>query len=93
MPYGASLAVYRTRDAGDTWERLSAGLPQSGFFQTVYRHALGQDGCDPLGLYFGSSGGELYGSIDAGDSWTLLRQHLAPITAVRAWPLGDTESA
>ncbi len=85
MPYGGALAVYRTRDAGASWDRLDNGLPQTGFFQTVYRHALGQDGCDPLGLYFGSSGGELYGSVDDGDSWSLMREHLAPITAVRAW--------
>lgn len=89
MPYEGSLAVFRTRDAGATWDRLSDGLPQSGFYHTVYRHALGQDACDPLGLYFGSSGGELYGSSNEGDSWTLLREHLAPITAVRAFPLPD----
>ncbi len=91
MPYNASLAVFRTRDAGETWDRLSDGLPQSGFYQSVYRHALGQDACDPLGLYFGSSGGELYGSIDSGDSWTLLREHLAPITAVRAFPVSEPQ--
>ena len=91
MPYRGELAVFRTRDAGNSWERLDEGLPQSDFFHTVYRHALGQDSCDPLGLYFGSSGGELYGSIDGGDHWTLLREHLAPITAVRAWQLDDTD--
>ena len=87
MPYNGSLAVFRTRDAGQTWDRLDNGLPQVDFFHTVYRHALGQDACEPLGLYFGSSGGELYGSIDGGDSWALLREHLAPITAVRAWQM------
>ena len=87
MPYNGSLAVYRTRDAGESWDRLAEGLPQEGFYHTVYRHALGQDAGDPLGLYFGSSGGELYGSIDGGESWRLMREHLAPITAVRAFPL------
>ena len=85
MPRDGSLGVYRTRDAGATWERLSAGLPQSGFHQGIFRQALGQDGGDPLGLYMGSSGGELYGSIDGGEHWSVLREHLAPITAVRAW--------
>ena len=89
MPYNGALAVFRTSDAGQTWDRLDNGLPQFDFFHTVYRHALGQDGCDPLGLYFGSSGGELYGSIDGGEHWTLLREHLAPITAVRAWQFDD----
>ena len=88
MPYEAALAVYRTRDAGETWDRLAEGLPQVDFHQSVYRQALGQDGLDPLGLYLGSSGGELYGSSDGGDRWTQLREHLAPITAVRAWSLG-----
>ncbi|MCY4670096.1 MAG: hypothetical protein OXC29_19185, partial [Rhodococcus sp.] len=92
MPYNGSLAVYRTSDAGESWDRLSEGLPQTGFYHTVYRHALGQDGGDPLGLYFGSSGGELYGSIDGGERWSLLREHLAPVTAVRAWALSDTDS-
>ena len=91
MPRGGSLGVYRTADAGATWERLSAGLPQSGFHQGIFRQALGQDGGDPLGLYMGSSGGQLYGSNDAGQSWTLIRSNLAPITAVRAWQLDDTD--
>ena len=85
MPRDGALAVYRTRDAGETWDRLSTGLPQSGFHQGIFRQALGQDGGDPLGLYMGSSGGELYASIDAGESWSLIRSHLAPVTAVRAW--------
>ena len=85
MPRDGSLAVYRTADAGETWERLATGLPQSGFHQAIFRQAFGQDGADPLGLYMGSSGGELYASNDAGESWCLIRSHLAPITAVRAW--------
>ncbi len=89
MPYDGSLAVFATYDAGASWQRLDNGLPQDDFHQSVYRHALGQDGCDPLGLYLGSSGGELYGSTDGGDSWTLMREHLAPITAVRAFPISE----
>lgn len=89
MPRGAALAVYRTRDAGATWQALSNGLPQTGFYQSVYRHALGQDGCDPLGLYLGSSGGEVFASNNGGDDWRRIRTHLAAITAVRAWPLND----
>ena len=87
MPRRGALKLYRTSDAGASWRELSQGLPQENFHQAVYRHALGQDGGDPLGLYMGSSGGELYGSTDAGDTWTLMREHLAPITAVRAWTL------
>jgi hypothetical protein len=90
MPRDGSLAVFRTRDAGMTWDRLAAGLPQSGFHQGIFRQALGQDGADPLGLYMGTSGGELYASNDAGESWTQLKNHLAPITAVRAWQIDDS---
>lgn len=85
MPRGGALAVYRTRDAGQSWEALRTGLPQRDFHQSIYRQALGVDGLDPLGLYLGSSGGELYGSRDGGDSWGLIRSHLAAITSVRAF--------
>ena len=85
MPRGGALTVYRTRDAGDSWDALRSGLPQHDFHQTVYRQALGVDGLDPLGLYLGTSGGELYASSDAGDSWRQIRGHLAAITSVRAW--------
>ncbi|MXX48690.1 MAG: exo-alpha-sialidase [Chloroflexi bacterium] len=87
MPRDGALAVFRTADAGETWERLSSGLPQSGFHQGIFRQALGQDGGDPLGLYMGSSGGQLYASNNGGESWTLIRSNLAPVTAVRAWQL------
>lgn len=85
MPRDGALAVFRTQDAGESWDRLSHGLPQSSFHQGIFRHALGQDGGEPLGLYMGTSGGQLYASSDAGESWGLIREHLAPITAVRAW--------
>ena len=91
MPRNGALAVYRTADAGASWQTLTGGLPQAGFHQSVYRQALCADEADPLGLYLGSSGGELYGSADAGDSWTLLREHLAPITAVRAWSIAPAQ--
>ena len=87
MPRGGALAVWRTRDAGQTWQDLRQGLPQRDFHQSVYRQALGQDGQNPLGLYLGTSGGQLYASPDHGDTWTQIRTNLAAITAVRAWPL------
>lgn len=88
MPRGGELAVFRTRDAGGTWEALREGLPQGNFHQTVYRQALGTDEGDPTGLYLGTSGGEVLASADAGETWKTLRTHLAAIVAVRAWTIG-----
>src|SRR6266567_2528548 len=61
--------VFRTRDAGDSWEPLTGGLPQEWAFLTVLRDGFGNDGGDPVGLYFGTRTGELFGSADEGDSW------------------------
>lgn len=88
MPRGGELTVFRTRDAGASWEPLREGLPTGAFHQTIYRQALGVDQGDPAGLYMGTSGGELMASADAGERWTTLRRHLAAITAVRAWSIG-----
>jgi hypothetical protein len=63
------LRVYRTRNAGASWEPLTRGLPQKGAFETVLRDALTADSLDPAGIYFGTRNGELYGSIDDGKTW------------------------
>ena len=81
---GGAMAVHRTRDAGKTWTRLSKGLPQENAFLTVLREGLAVDGKDPLGVYVGTTTGELYGSRDEGDTWTTLAQHLPPILSVSA---------
>jgi photosystem II stability/assembly factor-like uncharacterized protein len=82
-PDGA-LAVWRTRDRGDTWERHGEGLPQKDTFVGVLREALAVDRNDPAGVYFGTSTGQLYGSIDEGVSWSLVADHLPPIWGVEA---------
>ena len=82
-PDGA-LAVWRTRDRGDTWERHGEGLPQKNAFVGVLREALAVDRQDPAGVYFGTSTGQLYGSIDEGVSWSLVADHLPPIWGVEA---------
>ena len=87
MPRGGELTVFRTRDAGASWEPLREGLPPGAFHQTIYRQALGVDAGNPVGLYMGTSGGELLASADAGEHWTTLRRHLAAIVAVRAWTI------
>ncbi|MEY2423812.1 MAG: hypothetical protein QOI95_3879 [Acidimicrobiaceae bacterium] len=71
-------AAYVTRDAGETWTRLDNGLPERGWL-TVKRQAMTVDGGDPVGVYFGTTSGEVWGSADEGESWTPIVQHLPEI--------------
>jgi photosystem II stability/assembly factor-like uncharacterized protein len=79
------VRVYETADAGSTWVARGQGLPQEQAYLTVLRQAFGHDGGDPLGLYFGATSGEVFGSGDGGRSWRTVAPHLAPVTSVRAW--------
>jgi photosystem II stability/assembly factor-like uncharacterized protein len=81
MP-GAAAAVWRTRDRGGSWERLAEGLPQENAYLGVRREAMGVDRLDPVGVYFGTSSGELYGSSDEGATWQLIASHLPDVWAV-----------
>jgi hypothetical protein len=80
----AKSRVFRTRDAGASWEPLSAGLPQRDAYLTVLRDGFTTDGADPAGLYFGTRTGELFASGDEGESWELLAGWLPPVLCVRA---------
>ena len=77
-------AVYTTRDAGTTWQRLDAGLPESQAWWTVKRQAMTADSRDAVGLYFGTTSGELWMSRDEGGKWDCIAQHLPEIYAVEA---------
>jgi hypothetical protein len=77
-------AVYVTRDAGATWQRRDAGLPQSQAWWTVKRQAMTADSQDAVGLYFGTTSGELWMSRDEGGKWDCIAQHLPEIYAVEA---------
>lgn len=79
------LAVYRTEDGGEHWERLSEGLPHPSY-TGILRDAFATDSMSPLGLYFGTTSGELYASQDEGNTWTTLAQHLPRIYSVVAVP-------
>ena len=74
--------VYVTRNGGTSWQRLSAGLPDSQAWWTVKRQAMTADARDPLGLYFGTTSGELWMSPDEGDTWSCIAQHLPEIYAL-----------
>jgi photosystem II stability/assembly factor-like uncharacterized protein len=80
MTIGGSLFVARPRDGGQTWEKLTQGLPQSGAYDVVYRHALAQKGGV---VAFGSTTGNLYLSEDGGDTWIAASNNLPPIYSVR----------
>lgn len=77
------LRVYRTRNAGDSWEALANGLPQENAMETVLRDGLSADSLQPTGLYFGTRNGKLFGSKDGGDSWTGILESLPPIVCVK----------
>ena len=76
------LRVYRTRDAGASWEALTRGLPQERAYETVLRDALTTDALDPVGIYFGTRSGKLYASRDAGKTWKQLLDGLPQIVCV-----------
>ena len=82
MPEGQA-AVWRTRDGGEAWEALRAGLPQENVFFGVLRQAMAVDRLDPAGVYFGTNSGALFASADEGDNWTCIAEHLPPIYSVQ----------
>jgi hypothetical protein len=75
-------SVYVTHDAGETWQRKSNGMPQSQAWWTVKRQAMTSDAQDPVGLYFGTTSGELWGSRDEGEEWGVIARNLPEIYAV-----------
>ena len=81
---GGRPAVYRTLDGGRTWRRQDRGLPAKQAWWTVKRQAMTADGRDPAGVYFGTTGGEVWGSRDEGRTWRCLARNLPQIQAVEA---------
>jgi photosystem II stability/assembly factor-like uncharacterized protein len=77
------LRVYRTRNAGGSWEPLARGLPQKGAYEIILRDALTADSLDPTGIYLGTRSGKLYYSRDAGKSWQELANSLPQIFCLR----------
>ncbi len=75
-------AVYATHDGGETWQRHDAGFPPQQAWWTVKRQAMTADAHDPVGLYFGTTSGELWMSDDEGDQWRCIASHLPEIYAV-----------
>jgi photosystem II stability/assembly factor-like uncharacterized protein len=81
-PPEGRLRVYRSRSGGHEWEPLTRGLPQAHCYVNVLRDATCVDALDPCGVYFGTTGGQVYGSADAGDSWQAIASHLPAVLSV-----------
>lgn len=81
-PPEGKLRVYRTSDAGCSWEPLTKGLPQRNAYMGTYREGLAIDALEPAGLYLGTNTGQLYASADEGDTWRKLTSDLPPISSV-----------
>jgi photosystem II stability/assembly factor-like uncharacterized protein len=81
------LRVYRSRSGGNEWEALSKGLPQSNCYVNVLRDAMAVDALDACGVYFGTTGGQVYASADAGDSWAPIVRDLPAVLSVEVQTL------
>ncbi|MDJ0760596.1 MAG: hypothetical protein QNJ19_14470 [Woeseiaceae bacterium] len=81
-PPEGKLRVYRSRSGGEEWEALTDGLPQEHCYVNVLRDAMSTDKADPCGVYFGTTGGQVYASNDEGDSWTAIARDLPAVLSV-----------
>jgi len=86
-PPDGRLRVYRSRSGGNEWEALTKGLPQQDCYVNVLRDAMSVDSLDKCGIYFGTSGGQVYASADAGDTWSAIVRDLPPVVSVEAQTL------
>jgi photosystem II stability/assembly factor-like uncharacterized protein len=86
-PPDGKLRVYRSKTGGNEWEPLTKGLPQSDCYVNVLRDAMCVDSLDPCGVYFGTTGGQVYGSADGGDSWSAIVRDLPAVLSVEVQTL------
>jgi hypothetical protein len=86
-PPDGRLRVYRSRTGGNEWEALTNGLPQSNCYVNILRDAMAVDLLDSCGVYFGTTGGQVYASADAGDTWAPIVRDLPPVLSVEVQTL------
>jgi photosystem II stability/assembly factor-like uncharacterized protein len=86
-PPEGKLRVYRSRSGGNEWEALTRGLPQENCYVNILRDAMAVDKLDPCGVYFGTTGGQVYASSDAGDNWTPIVHDLPAVLSVEVQTL------
>ena len=87
FPPDGKLRVYRSRTGGNEWEALTNGLPQSDCYVNVLRDAMSIDSLDSCGVYFGTTGGQVYASADSGDSWAPIVRDLPAVMSVEVQTL------
>ena len=88
FPIDGKLQVFRSRSGGNEWEPLTKGLPQRDCYVNVLRDAMAVDSLDKCGIYFGTTGGQVYCSADAGDSWNTIVHDLPAVLSVEVQTLG-----
>ena len=87
-PPEGKLRVYRSKTGGNTWEALTKGLPQENCYVNVLRDAMSVDKLPSCGVYFGTTGGQVYMSPDGGDNWSAIVTHLPPVVSVEVQTIG-----
>jgi photosystem II stability/assembly factor-like uncharacterized protein len=86
-PPEGKLRVYRSRVGGEEWEPLSRGLPQQNCYVDILRDAMAVDNLDDCGVYFGTTGGQVYASADSGDTWSAIVHDLPAVLSVEVQTL------
>ena len=87
FPLDGKLTVYRSKTGGNEWQAMTKGLPQKDCYVNVLRESMAVDSLDPCGVYFGTTGGQVYGSADGGDSWAPIVRDLTAVLSVEVQTL------
>ena len=87
FPLDGKLRVFRSRNGGNEWQECSRGLPQNNCFVNVLRDAMAVDQLDDCGIYFGTTGGQVYCSPDGGDTWAPIAEHLPAVLSIEVQSL------
>ena len=87
FPLDGKLRVYRSRTGGNEWQELGKGLPEKDCYVNVLSDAMAVDSLDDCGVYFGTTGGQVYVSPDGGDSWSTIVRDLPPVLSIEVQTL------
>jgi photosystem II stability/assembly factor-like uncharacterized protein len=82
FPPDASATIWKSTDAGESWEAKRSGLPRENCYFTVLRQAMCTDSATPAGVYFGTNSGSIFASRDEGETWDEIARHLPSVLCV-----------